>query len=113
MAKKLTGALNLSRIPKECIFIKANGDKCIYIDVLERKTPDAYSNTHTITVYDRANRQAVYLADLKPQEFGSKEASAQYSTRMVYRNKPEAINEPAAPAPAEPAKPSDASDLPF
>ena len=111
MATKLTGALNLSRIPKECITTKANGDKVIWIDVLERKLADAYGNTHTITVYDRNERKAVYLADLKPQEFGSKEAAAQQAgAANAYRK--------AEPTPAKEEVKSeqpkaDDSDLPF
>ena len=111
MATKLTGALNLSRIPKECITTKANGDKVIWIDVLERKLADGYGNTHTITVYDRNEKKAVYLADLKPQEFGSKEAAAQQAGASKSYRKAEPTP---APAPAEEAKPAEnADDLPF
>lgn len=115
MATKLTGSFNLSRIPKGCITTKANGDKVIFIDVLQRKLVDAYGNTHTITVYDRNERKAVYLADLKPQEFGSKEAADQKASAENAYRKAEPKAETPAPAKeeAKPAESGDDSDLPF
>lgn len=71
MATKLSGKLNLSKIPKE--LIKTNdktGEKYIWIDVVERMKPSQYGDTHTLKVWGK-DCGTVYLADLRPQEFGS------------------------------------------
>ena len=66
---KLNGALNLSRIPKHLIKTGKNGDKYLYIDVVENfRGADQYGNTHTITCYDKENNKYTYLANLKPLE---------------------------------------------
>lgn len=69
--------LNLSRIPKDLVIDTKNGEKAIYIDVLEnRNGADQYGNTHTITVYNPATKEKAYIANLKEQEFGVKAAPA-------------------------------------
>ena len=71
MAKKLTGLLNLSKIPKELIGQTKKGEKCIFIDIIpNRNGADEYGNTHTITLYNKNTKQTIYLGNLKTQEFG-------------------------------------------
>ena len=110
MAEKLTGSLNLSRIPKGCITTKANGDKCIWIDVLRKKAVDGYGNTHMVTLYDKEKRETVYLADLKRQEFGSKDAAAQQSGAQHFRERFQPT--PSTEQPKEQPK-EQGDDLPF
>ena len=71
MAKKLTGLLNLSKIPKELIGQTKKGSKCIYVDIVpNRNGEDIYGNTHTITLYNKNTKQTIYLGNLKEVEFG-------------------------------------------
>ena len=77
MAKKLTGLLNLSKIPKELIGQTKKGDKCIYVDIVpNRNGADDYGNTHTITLYNKNTKQTIYLGNLKEVEFGKSGAGA-------------------------------------
>lgn len=106
MPKKLTGSFNLSRIPKECIVTNRNGDKCVWLDITKKKMADGYGNTYTISIWDRNARTTVYLADLKEQEFGSREAQAQQAgADKAFRAPKE--------TPAQPAEPKGGDDLPF
>ena len=92
MAKKLTGLLNLSKIPKELIGQTKNGAKCIYVDIVpNRNGEDIYGNTHTITLYDKTTKQTIYLGNLKEVEFGKSGAAT----------------------PAGQPAPSEENDLPF
>ena len=76
MAKKLTGLLNLSKIPKELIGQTKKGDKCIYVDIVpNRNGADDYGNTHTITLYNKNTKQTIYLGNLKEVEFGKSGAA--------------------------------------
>ena len=76
MAKKLTGLLNLSKIPKELIGQTKNGNKCIFIDIIpNRNGADDYGNTHTITLYNKNTKQTIYLGNLKEVEFGKSGAA--------------------------------------
>ena len=76
MAKKLTGLLNLSKIPKELIGQTKKGSKCIYIDIVpNRNGVDDYGNTHAITLYDKNTKQTIYLGNLKEVEFGKSGAA--------------------------------------
>ena len=71
MAKKLTGMLNLSKIPKELIGQTKKGEKCLFVDIIpNRNGADEYGNTHTITLYNKNTRETIYLGKLKTQEFG-------------------------------------------
>jgi len=76
MATKLNGRLNLSKVPKGIIQTAQDGSKFIYVDVVERRTPGKYGDTHSITAYDKDSRQTIYLADLKPMEFGGQQQPA-------------------------------------
>ena len=71
MAKKLTGLLNLSKIPKELIGQTKKGEKCLFVDIIpNRNGADDYGNTHTITLYNKNTKQTIYLGNLKEVEFG-------------------------------------------
>ena len=70
MGTKLTGKLLLSRIPKECVQSDANGNKFIFIDILERKEVGKYGDTHTLTTYNKDTKETIYLANLTKKEFG-------------------------------------------
>lgn len=77
MAKKLTGLLNLSKIPKELIGQTKKGEKCLFVDIIpNRNGADEYGNTHTITLYNKNTKQTIYLGNLKTQEFGKSGATA-------------------------------------
>ena len=71
MAQKLTGLINLSKISKELITKNKNGESTIWVDIVPNKNGvDQYGNTHSIQLYDKANRKAIYLGNLKTEEFG-------------------------------------------
>ena len=92
MAKKLTGLLNLSKIPKELIGQTKKGEKCLFVDIIpNRNGADEYGNTHTITLYNKNTKQTIYLGNLKTQEFGKSGVAT----------------------PPEPPVPSAEEDLPF
>ena len=77
MAKKLTGLLNLSKIPKELIGQTKKNEKCIYIDIVHnRNGADEYGTTHTITLYNKNTKQTIYLGNLKEVEFGKSGAAS-------------------------------------
>lgn len=84
-----TGIINLSRIPKDLIRENRNGDKIVYADFAERRTPSQYGDTHYLKLYDSTNRQQIYIGDFRPSNFSK-----------------------SAPAPAAPAAPAAADDLP-
>ena len=110
MATIYTGIINLSRIPKELIQTKQNGDKFIYVDFSERKTPSMYGDTHYLKVYDKTNRESIYLGDFRPRELGAAAEHAQAEA------KPEPVlpytPNPRSYPPTEPLEPQ-ADDLPF
>ena len=77
MAKKLTGLLNLSKIPKELIGQTKRGEECLLVDIIpNRNGADDYGNTHTITLYNKNTKQTIYLGNLKEVEFGKSGAAA-------------------------------------
>ena len=72
MATKITGMLNLSRIPKNLLYTTKHGDKAIFIDIVKKKDgADQYGNEYTICLYDKENRKNIFLGDMKTQEFGN------------------------------------------
>lgn len=71
MTKKLHGMLNLSRIPSELIMKNQKGDSIVWVDVIELREKDKYGNTHTMSIYDKAAKKAVYIANFKWAEFAS------------------------------------------
>ena len=71
MAVKLTGLVNLSRIPKSLITKNKNNESTIWVDIVpNRNGADQYGNTHSIQLYDKNAKQVIYLGNVKPQEFG-------------------------------------------
>lgn len=64
-----TGIINLSRIPKELIKENRNGEKIVYADFSERRTPSQYGDTHYLKLYDSVNRQQIYIGDFRPSNF--------------------------------------------
>lgn len=40
-------------------------------DVSERREPSQYGDTHNISIYDSANRQKIYIGELRPRELGT------------------------------------------
>ena len=76
MATKLTGMVNLSRIPKSLITKNKNNESVIWVDIVpNRNGADQYGNTHSIQLYDKEAKQVIYLGNVKPQEFGGKGAT--------------------------------------
>ena len=75
MAQKLTGMVNLSKIPKGLIFTTKKGDKGVFVNIINKKEEDKYGNTHTITIYDKDNRETIFLGDLKVEEYGKEGGS--------------------------------------
>nr|DAT75958.1 MAG TPA: hypothetical protein [Caudoviricetes sp.] len=80
MAKKLNGRLMLTKIPKNLIQSAADKDgnvqKFVYVDIVPNKNgADQYGNTHSIQLYDKENKQVIYLGNLKPYEFGGQGSS--------------------------------------
>ena len=116
MAQLLHGALNLSAIPKELITTNKQGQKVVWIDVVERRTPGQYGETHSITLYNKNTGTKIYLADLKPQEFGATRQAAPApaaTPRANYRQAPAPAPQP-APAPVVAKdEDGDSADLPF
>lgn len=71
MAQKLSGLINLSKIPKELIVKTKKGESAIFVDIVPNKDGvDQYGNTHSIQLYDKENRKPIYLGNLKTEEFG-------------------------------------------
>lgn len=112
MPKKLHGMLNLSKIPRELITTNRNGDKVIWIDVLENLRPSQFGDTHSVSIYDRNAGQAVFVGNLTEQEFGKRPVSQPApAPANNYRQAPAA---PAsAPVASASASSADESDLPF
>lgn len=101
MADFITASICVSKIPREAIKVAENGQKYVSIVIAEGKEPDAYGNTHYITLsQSREEREAkekkVYIGNgkgYKPQ------ASAPVTAEDV-------ANMPSASE-------SEVSDLPF
>lgn len=75
MGTKLKGMLNLSKIRKDLIVANKNLDKCVWIDIVPNKDgEDKYGNTHSIQIWDKESKKAIYLGNLRPEEFGAKGA---------------------------------------
>lgn len=65
----------LNKIPKDKIIrdtdSQGNPRTYIWVELLERREPGKYGETHSLQFYNRDTRETIYLADLKPQEFGT------------------------------------------
>lgn len=97
---RLKGRLVLSRIPKDLVQVGKNGEKFIWISVAERREVGQFGDTHTITVWDAENRKAIYIADLRPDEYENK-------------NTETALTRAPAPAPTYTAVKEEEDYLPF
>ena len=96
MAQKLTGLLNLSRIPKGLITKNKNNESVIWVDIVpNRNGADRYGNTHSIQLYDKEAKQVIYLGNVKPQEFGGGKGATDVANHGGFAGK------------------DDGSDLPF
>lgn len=70
MADFITASICVSKIPREAIKVAENGQKYISIVVAEGKEPDAYGNTHYITLSQtkeqrEAKEKKVYIGNGK------------------------------------------------
>ena len=79
MAQILTGRINLSKIPEALIKRNAAGEAFVWVDVAERREPSQYGDTHNISIYDSANRQKIYIGELRPRDIGGATADARPS----------------------------------
>ena len=96
MAEIYSGIINLSKIPADRIRTNNKGEKIIYCDFAERKTPGQYGDTHYLKIWDGATRTSVYIGDFRPAHFGDQEQQRE----SAYP--PEA---PAKPAPVKRSEP--------
>lgn len=99
MSQLLSGRINLSKIPKDLIRYNNAGEAFIWVDVAERRETSQYGDTHNISIYDSANRQKIYIGELRPKDFGGSSDGAP---------RPSAFPPSAPAAPAAPAAPSPA-----
>ena len=71
MGKKLHGMINLNRIPNELKSKNSKGDEVIWVDIMKLREPDKYGNTHSVAIYDKANKKAVYIGNVAETTFGN------------------------------------------
>lgn len=111
MAQILTGRINLSKIPEALIKRNAAGEAFVWVDVAERREPSQYGDTHNISIYDSANRQKIYIGELRPRDIGGATADARPSAYP-----PKVAPAPIAPRPMNNARaeldPSAPDDMP-
>lgn len=69
MSNRLKGFLRLSAIPKNLIQTTKSGAKGVYISVSELREKGKFGGTHTITIWDKDAKKAVYICDLKPDDW--------------------------------------------
>lgn len=69
MSNRLKGFLRLSAIPKNLIQTTKSGAKGVYISVSELKEKGKFGETHTITIWDKDAKKAIYICDLKPDDW--------------------------------------------
>lgn len=113
MASILTGRINLSKIPQDLIKRNAAGEAFVWVDVVESREPSQYGDTHYVSIYDSANRQKIYLGNLRPRELGGDNAAPASRPSAFPPSTPAAAP---APAPAPNYKPmsgADENDLPY
>lgn len=70
MADFITASICVSKIPREAIKVAENGQKYLSIVIAESKEPDAYGNTHYITISQTkeqrdAKEKKVYIGNGK------------------------------------------------
>lgn len=66
MSNRLKGFLRLSAIPKELIQTTKSGTKGVYISISELREKGKFGDTHTMTIWDKDAKKAIYICDLKP-----------------------------------------------
>lgn len=112
MSQLLSGRINLSKIPKDLIRYNNAGEAFVWVDVAERREPSQYGDTHNVSIYDAANRQKIYIGDLRPKQIGAQGDTARPSAFPSTPAAPAPAPAPsmAAPAPA-PAPASDPNSL--
>ena len=102
MASILSGRINLSKIPQDLIRYNNAGEAFVWVDVSERREPSQYGDTHNVSIYDSANRQKIYIGELRPKDIGQAGDNAAPARPSAFPPQ-----RPAAPAPApEPAIPN-------
>lgn len=69
MSNRLKGFLRLSAISKNLIQTTKSGVKGVYISVSELREKGKFGETHTITIWDKDAKKAVYICDLKPDDW--------------------------------------------
>lgn len=70
MADFITASICVSKIPREAIKVAENGQKYLSVVIAEGKEPDAYGNTHYITLSQtkeqrEAKEKKVYIGNGK------------------------------------------------
>lgn len=115
MASILTGRINLSKIPQDLIKRNNAGEAYVWVDVSERREPSQYGDTHNISIYDSANRQKIYIGELRPRELGG-DSAAPASRPSAFPASGTAAAPAPAPAPGlpnyKPMSGRDEQDLP-
>lgn len=69
MSNRLKGFLRLSAIPKELVQTTKSGTKGVYISISELREKGKFGDTHTMTIWDKDAKKAIYICDLKPDEW--------------------------------------------
>jgi hypothetical protein len=71
----IKGKINVLKIPKHLLF---KGEKGTYldIDIVEKREPDQYGKTHSISVYDKETKEKIYIGDGTVKEFGNNQTTA-------------------------------------
>lgn len=66
MSNRLKGFLRLSAIPKNLVQTTKSGAKGVYVSIAELREPGKFGETHTMTIWDKETKKAIYICDLKP-----------------------------------------------
>lgn len=69
MSNRLKGFLRLSAIPKNLVQTTKSGVKGVYISVSELREKGKFGETHTITIWDKDAKKAVFICNLKPDDW--------------------------------------------
>lgn len=114
MASILSGRINLSKIPQDLIKRNNAGEAFVWVDVAERREPSQYGDTHNVSIYDSANRQKIYIGELRPRELGGTSDGTRPSAFPASGTAPAPAPAPAPAVPNyKPMSGADENDLPF
>lgn len=69
MSNRLKGFLRLSAIPKNLVQTTKSGAKGVYVSIAELREPGKFGETHTMTIWDKEAKKAIYICDLKPDDW--------------------------------------------